>query len=251
MLLASNVLSAPPNITNVIDYPDPAEFIEVPEDVNVTIVANVSDPDDDLDTVLLSFISPIQTNYTMSEVSPGTFQYVFVPKSATTYYYYIYANDTTGNETISPTYNFTVRGVQRINITVEILPYCCFRYSFFFVPEFVIQGQIVGFIAILENCGNIELNRSWTDINITNSTNHSVGYSIDTDLRLARPFEEIPFFYIWDSDDLPLGTYYANTTTYYYAYYNDTLFCNDTISWKKEFNKAKKATGLNITPSNN
>jgi hypothetical protein len=64
---------------------------------NVTITANITDLDDNIDAVFVEIISPEESEtYTMNNISEDIWQYKYIDFTNGTYTYTVYANDSTG-----------------------------------------------------------------------------------------------------------------------------------------------------------
>jgi len=249
------VLAVPPSINNVTDFPDPVEVNHT-----ITIQANVTDADGDLDSVVLSFLSPVSENYTMVNISNDTFQYNYTPQLIAFYYYEIHANDTQGNETISGIYTFNSTGnitynftaTTTINISVEVSASCCASIDFYYIPEYVIRGQEAAFILMVENCGNLVENETTTLI-IKDPNGTALGDFIPLlwqrqvsngtlvfDTTVISPRQYIFKFGIWDSDNFSLGNY---TATGIVNYISESDEGNATYIWT-ELNSSANCTEI-------
>jgi VCBS repeat-containing protein len=102
----------PPTINFIIDAPDP-----VTQGNNITFTANVTD-NVAVDTVLIEIQG---TNYTMSNIGNGLWEFVFNTSSLAPgiYSYVVYANDTSGNvATAAGDFNVSVADVQAPTVTL-------------------------------------------------------------------------------------------------------------------------------------
>ncbi|MCD6557878.1 MAG: YIP1 family protein, partial [Candidatus Aenigmarchaeota archaeon] len=99
----------PPTFSNIQDSPDPTGY-----DQNITIEANVTDPEDNgIDVVNLEITYPNSNkeNFTMINISEDRYQYNFSNTwQKGTYSYKIWANDSLGNLGSSSSYTFNVVG---------------------------------------------------------------------------------------------------------------------------------------------
>jgi len=245
LVFAPMVNAAAPVITDVIDFPDPT----LPGNT-VTIRANVTDLDSDLDSVILNFTYPMNATFEMTNAS-GIFEFNYTPPDAKIYLYNIFANDSTGNYTISDDYSFIVRVVADAVISVEVSPSCGVSFSFYYVPEEVVREQTVFFIQINENVGNLIVNET-SEMYLDYEDGTLVWGPAYDDMVELEPYEEDLHYGLWKTfNDTPLGFYYWHGITkfkgivqkgdYYITYdwpdYNSTAICtepedtdNDTIN---------------------
>ncbi|MFB6076424.1 MAG: hypothetical protein ABEK17_04740, partial [Candidatus Aenigmatarchaeota archaeon] len=221
-----------PIIQSVSDYPDPVQLGE-----NITIEADVSDADGDLDTVLLNFTSPIIDNFVMNEVN-GTYRYSYTPELSTVYEYWIEANDTSNNSTNSTLNKFAVLSEDRAKVRVQIAPSCGVGFSYYYDPKKVIQSQDVLFLQINENIGNVETNET-SRMFVENWTSDIVFGPKDDEEVTLIPHETDSFYSLWrTSNETPTGKYYWHGITEFmskvkregeYSHdwpdYNDTAYC--------------------------
>lgn len=241
------VNAANPVINNVMAFPDPVVTGE-----NVTIRANVTDSDGDIDKVLVNFTYPVDEILEMTNVS-GVYEVNYTPSFATLHLYEIFANDSTGNFTVSDIYNFTARTEAEAVISVEVSPLCGVGFSFYYVPDEVVRNQTVFFIQINENIGNMDVNEtSEMYLDYENGTLEWGPH--DDDMVELEPWEEDLYYGLWTThEDTALGTYYwhgitnfigllsrggeNDTTQYAWPEYNNTANCtepdgnNETTCW--------------------
>lgn len=240
----------PPDINTVSHYPH-----DVQPGHNISFTANITDMKDDLDTVLVQIVSPVSETIRMVNVSCDIFIANYtVPLIDSMFYYRIWANDTTGLTTISDYRAFRSNEVftKNISISVKIAASCCGWFSFFYVPEKVIQNQTLILLSIFENCGNVPINET-TNITVQKNIIDEDGIINESklviippniirywegDMAYLDPFESDAFFSIFFTSNLPLGSYTANTTTFYSSNItvdNDTYECSDVVSIFQHF----------------
>ncbi|MFB6075766.1 MAG: hypothetical protein ABEK17_01345 [Candidatus Aenigmatarchaeota archaeon] len=207
VIFLPTVKGAVPSIDYVSEYPDPLQL-----DNTITIEANVSDLDGNIDTVIANFTSPIVENFVMDEVN-GTYKYNYTPQLSTIYEYKIEANDTDGNITNSTIREFVVLVKDRSQVRVQIAPSCGVGFSYYYDPKKVIQGQDVLFLQINENIGNVDTNET-SEMYVENLTSNIVfGPHDDREVTLM-PYETDAFYALWrTSNETPTGKYYWHGIT--------------------------------------
>ncbi len=229
--------AAAPVISYVTDYPDPALLGS-----NVTIRANVTDPDGDLDTVMVNFTYPMNETYEMTNITPSLFEFNFTPSDAKIFIYSIYANDTTGNQTLSEDYSIVVIIVDQAIISIEVSPSCGVGFSFYYVPEEVVREQTVFFLQINENIGNMKVNET-SNMYLEYGENGSIFFGPHYDETIELDLMEEDLHYgLWNTyNDTPLGIYYWHgitefvgkvlrgnyTVMYDWPDYNQTANCTE------------------------
>ncbi len=95
-----------PVVESVTESKDPVQ-----RDENITITANVTDAQDNLDTVLLNISSPFVDRVNMSEQPSGLYEVEYDPNVTGAYSYRVSANDTDGNVGHSSQRSFTVQEI--------------------------------------------------------------------------------------------------------------------------------------------
>lgn len=223
--------------------------------------ATVTDPRDDLDTVIVKIVSPIQVDIPMTNVTIDNYvaSYTTPNNPVGMFYYVIWANDSEGFEVNSEYHAFVSNklALDNATISVDVAPSCCGLFSFFYIPNQVIQNQTLILLSIFENCGNVDIDEI-TNISIQKNTINENGEINESTLVIilpdivrywedeeqhVLPLETTPFFTIFYSAGLPLGNYTANTTAHYYTnetFGNNTFECSDVVSMSKEFEIVKQ-----------
>jgi len=229
-----------PVINDVTDYPDPSILGDT-----ITINVNVTDSDSDIDKVLVNFTYPMNETIEMANVSGlyesgGIYELNFTPIDAKIYIYKIFANDSTGNSSISEVYSFSVRVISEVIISIEVAPLCGSGFSFYFVPEEVVRNQTVFFIQINENIGNMDINET-SEMHLVYENGTTIWGPIYDDMILLEPSEEDLHYGLWNThNDTPLGFYYwhgitnfkgvsvnEENVTYGWPSYNQTANCTE------------------------
>jgi hypothetical protein len=217
-LLQNVYAAAAPEIQSVTESADPLVFNYGDETIDIT--ATVTDADGDVDTVILNISSPVSGQYEMTDIGGNQYRYTYSPIFVKTYTYSIWANDSTGNITVSSNYDFSVRWVEVVPIGVRIAPSCCVSFDFFYVPNFVLQEQEILFLVIIGNCGNVAENETTTFWIENSDADVLYGPISDPEVEIDA-FEDDDFYTIWNSNAYPEGTYYAHglsnfsSTSYY------------------------------------
>lgn len=230
LILINQVSAADPIIHETWHFP---YFTEV--DHLVTIRANVSDPDLDLNSVFLDVRPPMGgwiNNLPMAEISPGIFERQHNGTQRGTWDYRVHALDNLGNTNYSNvSYFFVVKIYEMDNVTisVNVRASCCGRISYFYVPDVVIQNQTVVFLIFFENCGNTDLDDRMFHLSVRNSTGSYIrnwsGYG--TPLGTLEPGEEALFWTLWPTFMVPLGNYTAIAEVEYFGtLYSGQVYTN-------------------------
>ncbi|MFH1127666.1 MAG: hypothetical protein V1718_06165, partial [archaeon] len=254
----------PPEINSVSHSPHlvmPGDFIN--------FAADVTDKRNDLDTVFLKIVSPVTVDIKMTNITQSTYVANYTtpltPKGI--FYYIIWANDTEGFVTTSGYQAFISNDFEFDNatISVKISPSCCGMFSFFYVPERVMQNQTLILLSIFENCGNIGINET-TNITIQKNVIDEYGLINESTLVIIPPdiirywkgdaeyvmsLDDEAFFSIFYTTGLPLGNYTANTSAFYAAnesFDNQTYSCQDVIGISKQFEIVKEFGTGKISP---
>ncbi len=200
---------------------------------NITIMANVTDIDGDIDVVIVNFIYPVNETLEMYNLTDlyelgGTYEINYTPNYPKKYTYNVFANDSTGNYTFSEDYNFSVQVEEEVIISVNVAPSCGSGFSFYFVPEEVFREQTVFFLQINENIGNMDINEtSEMFLNYYNGT--LVWGPLFDDTILLITSEEDLHYGLWNTyNDTPFGTYYWHGLTHFSG---RALNGNETVSY--------------------
>ena len=144
---------------------------------------------------------------------------------------------------------------KNISVDVLIVPTCCGGISFFYVPDYVVKGQVAVFIGIFENCGNIQENETTRYIvrGPIEETNETVGdwvlfpgqqqlgpgILLDEN-KYVDVFDYVYHFGLWDSDNLSYGNYTITAISNYTAY---GFLGNDTYNFT-ELNSTYNCTPI-------
>lgn len=232
--------AANPVINSVTDYPDPQLF-----GYNITITANVTDPDGDIDKVMVNFTYPKSDIFEMVNTtgpygSDGIYTLNYTPEFATLHQYRIFANDSAGNHTLSGNYNFSVLVIDQVNICLEVSPSCGCIFSFYYIPDEVVREQTVFFLQINENAGNMDINEtSEMYLDYHNGTRVWGPHADET--VLLEPTNDDLHYGLWTTNNnTALGTYYwhgitnfkgvvshQEDVTYPWPDYNSTANCTE------------------------
>lgn len=187
---------------------------------NITIQANVTDIDGDLDVVLVNITSPFNqtiemTNLTGLYEAGGLYEINYTPGYPKKYTYNIFANDSTGNYVFSGNYSFSVQVEEEAIISVNVAPSCGSGFSFYFVPEEVFREQTVFFIQINENIGNMQINET-SEMYLEYYNGTTVwGPYFDETVVLASSEEDLHYGLWATHNDTPFGTYYWHGLTHF------------------------------------
>ncbi len=254
----------PPQINSVSHVPG----IVLPGD-HVFFTANVTDARDDLDTVLLNIVSPVSESIKMVNISADIFvaSYTTPLDPRGMFYYFIWANDTEGFVTTSDYRAFISNELlwDNATISVKISPSCCGMFSFFYIPERVIQNQTLVLLSIFENCGNVGINET-TNITVEKDVINEYGMINESNLVIippniirywqgsmeyVEPLHDDAFFSIFYTTGLPLGNYTANTSAFYFtntSIENETFECSGVVSLSRHFEIVEETGEGEISP---
>ena len=208
-LFSSLCSGAPPVIENIIHTPYPVTLT----DENTTIMADVVDPDGNLDHVYVNITTPsnVTSTYEMGLNSGSTYKYNYSNSTSGVYYYKIWAIDTLNETTSTSTYYFLIANYdwrqENITINVYILATCCAAITEMYVPEYVFLNQTVVFLLFFENCGNIPVNSTIT-ISVLNRMRDTVFMSTGSPWPRGTldPLESAFYWTIWLAE-VPPGNY--------------------------------------------
>ncbi len=252
------------NITDIIDSPDPVE-------VNDTTIidCNVTDNETTIDTVFIEIDHPsaAAANYTMTNITNTKYRYSYSPNESGAYTYRIYANNSLGNWSQSGLYSFVAyipgppknytKKITEISIAIEIAASCDGGITFYYAPDYVIRGQHVVFVMMVQNVGNLPQNQTTTLI-IRNPNGTALGNFIPLisqsqtgpgiltfDTYEADPGDYTFQFGIWDSSNYSVGDYSATATLTW-----DSIFesGNSTESWSS-LNSTSNCTNISYENS--
>ncbi|UCG95903.1 MAG: hypothetical protein JSV92_02580 [archaeon] len=232
--------AADPVINGVTDYPDPQL-----QGYNVTLTANVTDTDGDIDKVLVDFTFPMNKTFEMVNTSgayglSGEYELDFSTDLPSLYRYRIFVNDSTGSYVISGEYNFSILVIDQLTISLEVSPSCGSIFSFYFVPEEVVREQTVFFIQVNENVGNIDINETSEMYLDYQNGNRVWGPVIDSTILLKLGEDDLHYGLWTTKNDTAIGTYYwhgitdfkgkvshSQDVTYPWPGYNQTASCTE------------------------
>ena len=233
-LISSPVYAVEPSV-NTVD----SSSLLIEQYQNITIWANVTDSDGDLDKVFVNITAPNgSTNaYQMNLISADTYSKQYNGTVRGSYYYRVWGNDSAGNVNYSAEFPFYVVKFttvsKTINVTVDIKVSCCGSVSYFYFPDPVIQNQTAVFLIFFQNCGNVQLDEHTTYLKIYNSTGNLIrSFSgVGDPAGNVGVGEENLYWSFWATSGNPIGDYtalaeveYASTisTTYNVSYLNFT-----------------------------
>jgi len=254
----------PPDINSISHIPG----IVLPGD-EVVFTVNVTNVRDDIDTVLLNIVSPVSESINMINISSDIFvaSYTTPLNPRGMFYYQIWANDTEGFVSISDYHVFISNDLlwDNATISVKISPSCCGMFSFFYVPERVMQNQTLILLSIFENCGNVGINET-TNITVEKDVINEYGMINESNLVIIPPniirywqgsmeyvesLNDDAFFSIFYTTGLPLGNYTANTSAFYFTnttIENETFDCSGVISLSRHFEIVEETGEGEISP---
>ncbi len=254
----------PPEINSVSHVPG----IVLPGNT-VYFTANVTDARDDLDTVLLNIVSPVVESIEMINISADIFvaNYMTPLNTKGMFYYQVWANDTEGFVSTSEYRTFISNELfwDNATISVKISPSCCGMFSFFYIPERVIQNQTMVILSLFENCGNLGINET-TNITIEKDVIDEYGMINEStlviippniirywqgDMEYVEPLHDDAFFSIFYTSGLPLGNYTANTSAFYFTnttVEDETFECSGVISIFRHFEIVQETGEHKISP---